>query len=429
MISRICAGRPGCFLAPALAGLSILCAAPLARAQFIDRYFPAAVATDVASPALPALTVPRQDVGTAGVHLGTFWITPDLDTSVGYDSNATGQPTPGPSAVTRTDASVAARSDWGRNSVYGYAGVDDSRYWSQPAQNTTDWSALGRGTLDLGRGVASLLVSHLALNETPRDLNVPTLGSPAPYTVDAVRASYATALGPLTVTPGAEYERWRYSDVAGQTLTYQDRDVLVGSLTGRYEIAVGRDLLAVLRGVGNTYVNPQPGVPNANNSGVDALVGGEYDSGVLRLRVLAGGQQRNFADASQKPLSGPMVEATAIWRPTGLTSVTGTFLRTIADSALPNVSAYTLTEARLELDHELRRDVLLQASVQSDNAAYPGGGGGSGGSAALYSGAVGATWLVNRQARLGLSYDYAHRASGSTSFTESIVQFQLHLGL
>jgi hypothetical protein len=407
-----------------LVSIACLIARP-ALAQFVDRSYPAAVANDFADQGLPLLNAPPQEIGTQGLHAGTFWITPELDSSNGYDSNASAQAKAGPSLFTRNQADITARSDWGRDSLYGYASLDDTRYAAEPQQDTTDATILGRGTVALDRGVATLLLSHLQLNETPRDLDLPTLRTPAPYSVDAARASYAEDLGPLTITPVMDYERWRYTNVSQQTLTYQDRDVLVGGMTGQYQVADGRRLLIVLRGVENLYVTPQPGVPSRNAVGIDALAGVEDQEGPLRLRILAGYQQRSFAAGAGKPLVGPIVEATAIWRPTGLTTVSGSLLHTIADSALPNVSVDTLTEAQLEIDHELRRDIILQAGVRSDAYAYPQ----DAGSATLYSSSLGATWLVNRHVRLGLSYAYARRNSAGSSFDESIVQLQLHLGL
>ena len=103
-----------------------------------------------------------------------------------------------------------------------------------------------------------------------------------------------------------------------------------------------------------------------------------------------------------------MAEAEAIWSPSGLTTVTGRLTRSIEDAAQEGVSGYTYTAAGLTLDHEYRRDILLQATGGLQRADFLQGGGTQ--TALLFG--LGVTWLVDRQMRVSATYSYGDQQGG-----------------
>jgi hypothetical protein len=123
-------------------------------------------------------------------------------------------------------------------------------------------------------------------------------------------------------------------------------------------------------------------------------------------------QRRSFADPTLKPVTGPMAEASAIWSPSGLTTVTATLSRRIEDAAELTTVSYTFTGLRLGVDHELYRNLLLAGYGQVQQAEYQQRGGRD----RLGGFGLGATWLINRQLRLGLTWDWStrRRADGAT---------------
>lgn len=156
---------------------------------------------------------------------------------------------------------------------------------------------------------------------------------------------------------------------------YRDRNVLQGGLTGRYEVAPLRSILFVLRGTDTHYTQPQPGAPSRNSTGGLALVGIERGDGVWDLRLLAGWEQRDFVAPQYHAHGAPAAEADVTWSPSGLTTVTGTLSRTIEDAAQEGVAGYTSTTARLVVDHEYLRNVLLNGFASVQHAAFLQGGG------------------------------------------------------
>ncbi len=121
-----------------------------------------------------------------------------------------------------------------------------------------------------------------------------------------------------------------------------------------------------------------------------------------------------------------------IWSPSGLTTVTATVTREIEDAAQEGNAGYTFTGARVVLDHEYLRNVLLQVSAGAQRASFLQGGG----QASDYSVGGGVTWLVNRHMRLSATYDFTdQRGSRSPTvpttgnYTRSIGLLTLRFGM
>ena len=109
---------------------------------------------------------------------------------------------------------------------------------------------------------------------------------------------------------------------------YLNRDVVAGSVTGRYSRSDEGGLLVVLRGINSTYTSPQPGQPSNNSNSAELLGGLDYQrESVWRYRILIGVEVRAFQSSQYPTRTAPLVEASAIWTPTGITTVTGTLSR------------------------------------------------------------------------------------------------------
>lgn len=404
-------------------------ASPVA-AQQLDQYLPQGVAGYGAVPGVTVLSRLRPLYEPPGLRIGGTTVTGALSSGLGYDSNATGQPRAQPSLVVRTDANLLARTNWRRHQVQLALALADRQYLAQPSQSTTSWNAGIVGVFDIGRHQASVGYTHVSAAQSPRDLSTPQLRAPVPYTTDSAQLAFTWAGARVSLTPSVEFGQWRYSNASqaglNLNLTSQDRDVLTGNLLLRYRAAEGRSLLMVARGIRTRYLNRTQGQPSRDSDGVELLVGVEYAAGALwRYRILGGWQARSYASGSSASASGPVVEGSAIWQPTGLTSVTATALHTLAESALLTTYNYDLTQARLTIDHELRRNLLLQARADIGSAAYRG----ASATATLFNGGGSVTWLLNRRLRLIASYDYSQRRSGSGSFSEHITLLRLGVGL
>ncbi len=439
-------------LAPLLAIPALLPHA--ARAQpadryLIDQYFPEGVPGYGDQLGTTVLSRARPEYDPLGIRSGDFIIRPEVDQSIGYNSNFIGQVPPQASLFEQTSASLRFNSDWKRNSIGGELTVTNEQVPSIPNQSTTQWTASLGGSYQIGRDTLTVSASHLNLYESPTALDVTAFNrpgvlysAPIPFTMNDVRVSYAVDLGRITLIPNFDYTNLTFSNanlyglngfavpaptngfILGIPATqgYRDRNLYEGGVTAKYEFAPLRDLLFVVRDTSVDYVNSsQLFGPNRSGNALEVLTGIDYaSSAVWRYRVLVGYEVRQFNNYSSH--SSPIFEGNVIWQPTGLTTVTLQALRTIEDAADENIAGYVYTSGRLQVDHELRRNILLNAYTSIQRADYIQA---NGGNETFYGAGTGVTYLMNRYVHLALTYDFVDH-NGANGFGPNYIQ---HIGM
>ncbi len=214
--------------------------------------------------------------------------------------------------------------------------------------------------------------------------------------------------------------------------SYRDRLVLQGDLTLRYELAPLRNLLFVVRALDQNYLHIPTGQPSTDSQSYQFLAGFDYDdNAVWRWRVLVGGETRQFNAAVYQPRNTLIAEAEVSWFPSGLTTVRATVSRDTEDAAQEGVAGLTYSAARLTIDHEYMRNLLVKGSVGFQQADYFQGGRQTG-----FTAGVGLTWLMNRSMQMSLTYDRSDLRGGQTStqdlatgYSRNLTLLTLHLGL
>lgn len=436
---------------PAAAGLAALLAAAPARAQLVGRYLNPLEPGLGAEPGVTVASRLHPEYDYRGVRVGGVLVSPELVVSPGYDSNVTGTRPARGSALVQTSGSVSATSAGSAATVSAALTADDFRYTDIGNQSYTNWTAALRGAVALGRDQASFGYSHLNLNQTPRDLDAPLLSRPIAFRVDDVTLGYRANFARAYLRPNLEVANYGFDNgtAAGAPYpqTYRDRVVVSPGVEAGYEVAPRRALVLVLRDATAGYTGRLAGQPSRDFDDLSALAGVAYDvDGVVVLRLLAGYEARLFRSAARKAIQAPVVEASASWTPSGLTTVTASAARYIEDAASEAVVGLTETALRLGVDHEYLRNVVLSASAAWLRDEYQQ----NGGQQSLYEAALGATWLLNRNLRLGATYQFYSRQSGDVvglsaaglgpgfgplglatagTYAEHRVLFQLRLGL
>lgn len=422
-----------------IAALALGCglAGGSAAAEWLDTLFPPGVPGYGAEPGVTVASRLRPETQPEGVRDGAFILRPSWEQSIGYDSNVLGGPAPVGSWVIGTRPSLLLFSDWSRDALGAYVGADDRRDLEIPAQSRTDWTASLGGSLDIGRDRLTLAVAHIDGHQDRTDLDALPTDRPVPFQVDDLRAAYAWSSGSWTVTPNLEASSWHFdaTSILGvpASQSYRDRTVLQGGTTVSYELAPQRTLVLVTRAIGQDYLHPAAGQSSLNSTGYQALAGFDYgDDAVWRYRLLLGAEHRDFAAAAFQSRSAAIAEGEIAWMPSGLTTVTAAVTRSMEDAAQEGVAGFTYTSARLTLDHELQRNLLLHASAGLQRADFLQGGARQTG----YSLGGGATWLVSRRIRLSATYDLTEqRGSGSAAlpisgdYTRSLALLTLRFGL
>jgi hypothetical protein len=197
----------------------------------------------------------------------------------------------------------------------------------------------------------------------------------------------------------------------------------------------------VLRDNDSEFANALPGVPRQNFNDFSVLAGLAYDvDGVIGFRLLAGYEERDFRSKAYKTIQAPIVEGSVTWAPTGLTTITGSAARYIEDSASEATVGYTETALKLSIDHELYRNVVLNAKAAAYLDDYAAGGG----SQSFYTVGAGVTWTLSRVVRLVADYTYSSRETNDAapfatglplggvfggSYSENVFRIRLRLAL
>ena len=305
-----------------------------------------------------------------------------------------------------SDCEVADRNRLGFN-----ANLDQYTYFSAPKEKHTDYNiALGGGWTILENSL-NAGYAHQHGYEFGNAIGSIAYGVPVSYDIDTLRADYTYSVGRLAFTPNVNLQDYRYGNAAtaGQTISqaFRDRTVLSGGLTTRYSLSEQRALLLVVQGSSSHYLQPQLGAPSNNSQSVLVLPGLDYQAdGPWRYRILAGAELRVFEASQYRTWLAPVVEASIIYTPTGLTTVTASVRREIQDPEAEGSSGLTFTGFKLLVDHEWLRNVLLQwrgdiGSVQYQNA----------GSSLAYGSGVGVTWLLNEHVSFSADYQYSGQQS------------------
>ena len=413
------------------------------EAQNIQTYFPSGIAGYDKELGVTVLSRLRPLYDTPEVRIGGFVVSPDLDQALFYNSNVNGDPNSA-SWGSRTSASVLASSDWVRDSLGASIGFSHNQLFAFPDESYTDWNVGLAGGYTIGDGLLQAAYSHQTYHQIGVNIGTVTSETPVEDQIDTVHLGYTSNFSQFTITPDLSASAYRFgtATVSGipQNQRFLDRNVIAGGVTGRYSMNDQGGLLVVLRGITSNFANQLPGQPSNDSKSMLLLGGIDYQAkGVWRYRLLVGVEVRTFQAAQFPTHTGPIVEGSVIWTPTELTTVTGTLSREIEDPQTAGTNGYTLTQARLVVDHEFLPNIFAQMRGGVQYAQYLQKGGGS--QTGLDFGAR-VTWLLNRKLRLSLDYNFTGITGNGSSvnsfnqsptttsqFKQSLVALTLHFAL
>jgi hypothetical protein len=429
MLTAWCAAVPVCLLLVPAA----------AQAQYVPQYFSPGVPGYGEQMGVTVVTRVRPLYEEPGIRFGDWIVHPDLDESTGYNSNILGLKGGPGSWVVETNPSLEAHSDWQRDALGASISADNFQYPSASNQDLTNWQVSIGGGYTIGLSNLELGYAHLHLNELPSQIGAPPSTTPLPYDVNDVRTGYTFDLGRLKITPNFEYQDWQFGSTvvtgASTSFSFLNRSVYQGGAAFRYEWSGKTSLLLITQAISSQFVKQPAGSPSLSSNGGLVLTGIDYQySGLWRYQLLLGAEVRSYAASQFQTQVAPIAEATVIWTPSGLNTITGSVVRTIQDPTAEATSGYTYTAAQLRIDHEYLRNVLLDAEGGIEHANYY-----IGGAQNLYYAGGGATWLLNRWLRLSAHYQFT-AGSGSQStatgtsipsspYTQNLILVGLHVGL
>jgi hypothetical protein len=406
-----------------------VCLAGRAVAELMTALFPDGVPGYDTGEGVTVATRLHPEQMPLGLRDGGFLFSPRLDEAVGYTSNALPGPYRRGSWEIVTAPSLTVASDWSTDAFGASVSAQDTRYLALPSQDRTDGSVSAGGRIDIGEDALTLAAAHVAAHEDRSQIDTIPSDQPIAFQIDDVRASYAIADGRWNVVPSVQVTNYTYSPTTvlgvSTSQAYRDRLVVQGGVTVSYDFAPLRNVVLVMRAIGQDYTRTPSGQVSPDSTAFQLLAGLDYDdNSVWRWRLLAGGEARRFASPLFPQQNTLIAEAGVGWSPSGLTTLTAVVSRDTEDAAQEGVSGLVYTSARLTIDHEYLRDLLLRASVGLQRADFFQGGNRTGTTAGL-----GVTWVLNRNARVQFTYDWTDLHGSSVLGQAPVTGYSREVGL
>lgn len=354
---------------------------------------------------------PKPGYEAIGHRAGSFMVYPRVDAGVTFDDNIFATSTNEQSdTIWLVEPRVDIVSNWNRHQLNATARARFLEHSDWTTESRTDYGVAANGRLDVNRqtevrgriGYERLTEPRSAI-EAFQNINEPIEYSRENYEVGASKE-----FNRLRINGTAEWNRYQFEDAQrGAVVVPQDyRDRTTRTLTGRVDYAVSPDTFLFLHAAANQreYETASPVFGNRDSEGYDVAVGGDFDlTNLVRGHLRVGYVEQNFDDESRfGSFSGVSVAGDVDYFLTQLTTVTFRAGRNFQDSGLVNSAGYASTTAGVEVDHELLRNVILNARLDYEQAEHEG----IDRSDDRLNFSIGGTYLLNRA--LGLTASYSH---------------------
>lgn len=416
--------------APLFASLALVCLAPasIVMAQTTER-------------GVGVADQERPDYDPIGIRAGSFIMYPSVTGSVSYTDNQFAQPNNEQDDTIFVIApEIRVESQWNRHSLNLRGGLSSSFHDQNDGDDATDYGVGAEGRLDITRAT-SLSLSG-AYDVTHEDRGSPDQPAAAVEPTEVTEVTAEAALdhrfNRLTLRPAIAFTDTDFEDVAlvgGGVVNNDDRDrqELVGSLRAGYEVSPALEVFAEGRYRTIDYDGFDDnlgggGVARRDSDGYDALVGASFDVGRLaRGEVAVGYTEQDYESSLIPSVDGFIYEAGIEWFVTELTTVNLSGTRQTEETTLAGASGNLSTSVDLRVDHELLRNLLIGVEGGYTRDVFEG----IGREDDNYSAGVDVTYLINRNLRAQIGYDFETRETNAigSEFDENIVFLLLRAAL
>ncbi len=322
-----------------------------------------------------------------GFRAGSFTLFPAVELIGGYDSNPQRLNAGGPgSYFTSINPEFLVRSNWARHALN--AEMRGSYIWY-----SRTWE-------DIVTGTAQVDATSVAVSGLPRSLDRPNMETRVNGRLDTYELSHADAearfsLGTdnpgspnvmaglsrlpiytriggslgytqnfnrldVTLKGGADSIRYQESDLTdGTTSSNEDRDYhqYAMSLRGTYDLTPGvRPFVEVAVDTRRHELPYDRNGIRRDSDAWTARAGSTYEiSRIMTGEISAGWLDRKYKDPSLPELTGLVFDASLIWLPTALTTVTLTGRSASDESIVAAVSGVLRRDVAVQVDHAFRR--------------------------------------------------------------------------
>lgn len=371
-------------------------------------------------------------------RLGSWKLIPDIKLDVTHDDNIFATPNiTVDDLITVVSPRARLESDWSRHSVGLEAGADLGFYDDYSSEDYQDYYVTNRNVFEMTEGTnltADLRYQHA---HTPRTSPNSLEGAVEPEVYDLLSGAlgFERKIGVLTVRADGKLDQLTYEDgerIGGGTIDNadQDRSTLEGGLRFGYQPFEGSELYFSARLREIDYDDPtRDGGPNRDNDGYDLNLGlTKTVSDLWTLDAYLGYAPRDYADSALDDLSGGDALTFGVqltWNPTPLTSVIASLDRRAYETNEAGASANLTTAMSLRVEHQLLRQLILDARLGYSQSDYVG----SSRDDDEYRLDIGASYYLTKLLSVRAGWEYSERDSSDAgqSYDKNVVSLQLRV--
>ena len=374
---------------------------------------------------------PRPDFDPRGVRAGSFLIFPKLTVAVMSDDNIFSDSIDEvDDLITVTSPSVNVRSIFRNHALGLNASADIGRYADEGSEDYDDFTFGIDGRLDIRR--TTNVFGGIGVQERHEDRSSPddVNGiSPTEFDIRSANFGYFQRFNRLSVRVEGIVDQYDFDDTP-TTLSVinnddRDRDLSRASLRFAYQIVPNYEAVF---SAAHTQIDYDSRVDNAgfnrDSDRQDFAIGVAIDlAGLTTAELLVGNISQNYDDPQLENIDAPKFRLAISWDVTRLTTIQAFADRDVQETTVIGASGNLQSRAGISVDHELRRNLLLNLRLAGTKEEFVG----VDRTDRVHDATVDVKWLVNPKLFMGIRYTFRDRDSGvpSEEFAKNRVAIQL----
>ncbi len=329
-------------------------------------------------------------------------------------------------------------SDWNRHEVNLGFFADIGRYSDFGDEDYEDWTANLNGRVDVKRGsFFNYKASYMQLHEdrsSPDDVGGV---KPTEFAFSGFDLGYSHTFNRLTAMLAYDMQDTDYDDNKdgdGNVLDNQDRDRSRDTYTLRLDYGYSEQSAVFVSYAANTLDYDQTVDSEGferSSDGSDFRGGLAWNkAGIVSGDIYLQYVEQDYDDARFSKVDGFGIGASLEWTPTELTNISFKFANTPQETTQTNASGYYSSLYSVRVQHELRRNLLLNARVSYTDNDYET----IDNDAAMLSktevvrAGVGVSYLFNRHFYISGGYTYERQDANTSDFEYRTNRWFITLG-
>jgi hypothetical protein len=364
---------------------------------------------------------PRPEYDALGVPVSSFLLYPQVNVAGTYNDNIFADETKGQGdMVVQIQPSLALKSQWSQHELDLTLHSSINRYADHGSENTDDYGASVFGKLDVLTSTKLTGSASYDLETEPREAESAARNTISPVQFSLWQSQLAAThqFNRLQVSLTGTWDSYNFLDGIdnfGGVVDEHFRNVEDTGETLRADYALSPDTALFLSGNLNQHaysLQPPAVLNDFNSTGYEMLGGVNFQiSSLIMGELSAGYLSQDYPGVQGQNLGSLALHGSVQWFPTELTTVTVKADRLVENSSMQNSAGYVTTGGVVQVDHELRYNVILSALGSYNDDTFQG----LDREDQRWSVGLGAKYLFTREVGLALNFNHESLTSNGTA--------------